>query len=60
MEVRNVIFRTILQKLRWPDASFPDICVYPIVKHLDKSRNYRKKLSPKNCNVIFDCRRGLI
>ena len=33
MEVRNVIFRTILQKLRWPNASFPDICVYPIVRH---------------------------
>ena len=47
MEVRNVIFRTILQKLRWPDASFPDICVYPIVKHLDKSRNYRKNCLPK-------------
>ena len=29
-------------------------------RYLDKSRNYRKKLSPKNCAVIFDCRRGLI
>ena len=25
-----------------------------------KSRNYRKKLFPKNCAVIIDCRRGLI
>ena len=31
-----------------------------IDRYLDKSRNYRKKLSPKNCAVIFDCRRGLI
>ena len=29
-------------------------------RYLDKSRNYRKKLSPKNCAVILDCRRGLI
>ena len=29
-------------------------------RYLDKSRNYRKKLFPKNCAVIFDCRRGLI
>ena len=31
-----------------------------IGRYLDKSRNYRKKLFPKNCAVIFDCRRGLI
>ena len=31
-----------------------------VYRYLDKSRNYRKKLSPKNCAVILDCRRGLI
>ena len=36
------------------------ITISTVDRYLDKSRNYRKKLSPKNCAVIFDCRRGLI
>ena len=36
------------------------VFAWPCHRYLDKSRNYRKKLSPKNCAVIFDCRRGLI
>ena len=47
---------------------FNDAIFYSAIRHvgchqsryLDTSRNYSKKLSPKNCNVIFDCRRGLI